>query len=348
MKTYMNTNDPQTAPTDMETPAYRLWEAYQNGQLDFDAKRASLGVKPAETIHGQAELDITFDPEVYQFYNDTCAIQSQHLVLKHYGIDVTQNEMIEVAKANGWYIAGHGTPFEYVGKLLEHYGVDVEVTDGNNIFNLANELAQGHQVIVGVDSGELVHPEEEAWEDATYGEEADHALVVVGLDTTDPDNVKVIVTDPGTGNRQWAYSQEQFMDAWKDSNCFMVSTEQSPEQFQGLEYHPMESFGGIPTSTLEQMAGIDLSESYDFMDAVLDSIRTNPEGWANVVEEYPNIFYHDEEGNFHFKDPATGEELVFTEDVTDNYVNDLTSLDYEDANGGTDIDLFDDLPDDLA
>lgn len=328
----MNTNDTLTTPTNTNTPAYRLWEAYQEGRLDFDANATPLDVRPEEIIHGQEELDIVFDPEVYQFYSDTCAIQSQHLVLKHYGIDVTQNEMIEVAKANGWYITGHGTPMEYIGKLLEHYGVDVEVTEGGKIFKLANELAQGHQVIVGVDSGELVRPEEEAWEDATYGEEADHALVVVGLDATDPNNVKVIVTDPGTGHRQWAYSQEQFMDAWKDSNCFMVSTEQSPEQFQGQEYHPMESFGGIPSSTLEQMAGIDLSESYDFIDVIIDSIRTNPEGWANVVEEYPNIFHYDEEGNFHITDPTTGEELLITEDMTEDY---------------SDTDLFPDLPDEL-
>lgn len=335
----------------MDTPAYRLWKAYQDGQLEGNSNETFLGVKAAETIHGQAELDIPFDPEVYQFYPDTCAIQSQHLVLQHYGIDVTQNEMIEVAKANGWYITGHGTPMEYVGRLLEHYGVDVEVTEGNNIFNLANELAQGHQVIVGVDSGELVHPEDEIGEDAIYGEEADHALVVVGIDTSNPDDVKVIVTDPGTGNRQWAYSQEEFMDAWKDSNCFMVSTEQSPEQFQGLDYQPMESFGGIPTSTLEQMAGIDLSESYDFIDVILDSIRTNPEGWANVVEDYPNIFHYDEEGNLHMTDPSTGQELVFTEDVTDDYANSQTAFgrtDTYDTFGSDADDAISDFSDGLA
>ena len=72
-----------------------------------------VGVKPAQTIHGQEEEGIPFDPEVYQFYSDTCAIQSQHIVLKMFGIDVTQNEMIEVAKENGWYVTGHGTPIIY-------------------------------------------------------------------------------------------------------------------------------------------------------------------------------------------------------------------------------------------
>lgn len=305
--------------------AYKLWQNYRNGNLDFLQSHESskenileeqtneenyLGAKPAETIHGQQEKDVKFDPEVYQFYPDTCAIQSQHLVLQHYGIDVTQNEMIEVAKENGWYAEGYGTPMEYVGKLLEHYGVDVDITEGNNIFNLANELAQGHQVIVGVDSGELVNPEGEIGEDEIVGEVADHALVVVGIDTSDPDNVKVIVTDPGTGNRQWAYSEDDFMDAWKDSNFFMVSTEQSPEEASGGRFEELDSFAGIPSETIEHMADIDLSASYDFMDAILESIQNNPEGWSNVIEDYPNIFYYDDEGNFHIIDPCSGEDLT--------------------------------------
>lgn len=308
--------------------AYKLWKAYNNGSLHFNFSNnedimkeydvenqgSFLGSRPAQTIHGQEEADVPFDPEVYQFYPDTCAIQSQHIVLKQFGIDVTQNEMIEVAKENGWYVSGHGTPPEYVGKILEHYGVNVEATEGNNIFNLVNELAQGHQVIVGVDSGELVFPENEIDEDCMVGEIADHALVVVGVDTSDPNNVKVIVTDPGTGNRQWAYTEEQFMDAWKDSNCMMVSTEQSPEEFCGGNFDKLDVFARIPTSTIEQMADVDLTASYDFMDALIDSMQTNPEGWTNVIDDYPNIFHFDDDGSFHIIDPATGQDLTITED----------------------------------
>lgn len=327
MKSKANKTASFTVPPIAGYAAYKLWKEYRNGHLhfDFNSKDDAIienetnnqesvwGAKPAQTIHGQEEVNIPFDPEVYQFYPDTCAIQSQHLVLKEFGIDVTQNELIEIAKENGWYASGHGTPAEYVGKLLEHYGINAEATEGNNIFNLANELAQGHQVIVGVDGGELVFPENELGEDFHIGEKADHALVVVGIDTSDPDNVKVIVTDPGIGTKQWAYSEEQFLDAWKDSNCFMVSTEQSPEEYNGDEWTMPDFFAGIPTSTIEQMAEIDLSESYDYLDAVLESMITNHEGWANVIEDYPNIFQYDEDGNFHIIDPATGQDLTLIE-----------------------------------
>jgi hypothetical protein len=120
----------------------------------------------------------------------------------------------------GWY--NGGTSPEDVGKLLELHGVPVSQYENANIFNLVNELAQGHKVIVGVDSGEL-------WGDNIFDKifednAADHALIVSGVDTSDPNNVKVIVTDPGTGNLLKEYSMEEFVDAWEDSNCFMMTT----------------------------------------------------------------------------------------------------------------------------
>lgn len=316
---------------------FKLWKAYQNGDINMNFLHKEnvpepiavseeqeifhvgngtqrLGFAQATTIHGQSALDVPFDPEVYQFYSDTCAIQSQHLILKDFGIKVTQNELIDIAKMNGWYAEGYGTPAEFVGKLLEYYGIDVHATEGNNIFNLANELSQGHQVIVAVDSGELVHPEEEIWEDDIMGERADHALVVVGLDTTTPDDIKVIVTDPGTGNKQWAYSEKEFMDAWHDSNCTMISTEQSPGEFQGSEIHRFDDFADISTDDLSQLADMHISANYDFFEEFYNSIMENPESWETVVDEYPNLFFTDDYGVVHFIEPdGSGEEIPLFE-----------------------------------
>lgn len=291
---------------------YKLYKSGTFGDLKdkiFPTHETSYNTEPmpitqADTTHGLPEVDVKFDPNVFQFYDDTCAIQSQHLILKEFGIDVTQNEMIEVAKLNGWYVTGQGTPVEYVGKLLEHYGVDVKATQGNNIFNIANELSKGHQIIVGVDSGELVHPELEVGEDYFEGERADHALVVVGIDTSDPSDVKVIVTDPGTGNRQWAYSEEQFMDAWKDSNCFMVTTEKSPEEFNGGFFSALPSFAGIPSDTLEQITETSLSET-QYVDILYDLMTDNPDGWQDVIEQYPNIFHYNSDGDLEITEPDT-------------------------------------------
>jgi hypothetical protein len=140
----------------------------------------------------------------------------------------------------GWY--NGGTSPEDVGKLLELHGIPVSQYENANIFNLVNELAQGHKVIVGVDSGEL-------WGDNIFDKlfednEADHALIVSGVDTSDPNNVKVIVTDPGTGSLLKEYSMEEFVDAWEDSNCFMMATNTPvPEIF-----NPFNQLPGFDTS----------------------------------------------------------------------------------------------------
>lgn len=251
---------------------------------------STIPVEEADTIHGLPALDIEFDPTVYQFYEDTCAIQSQHLILQQYGIDVTQEELIEIAKENGWYAEGYGTPMDMVGKLLEYYGVDIHGSQGNNIFNLSNELAQGHQLIVGVDAYELAFPEETQDWDALYGEHANHALVVVGIDTSDPDNVQVIVTDPGTGNRQMAYPADQFIDAWKDSNCFMVSTDTVPTN-SIWDYSPIDNFAGITIDSLGRLSSMDIDmSSMETYDNFVDDLLANPSAFDDILCQYADIF----------------------------------------------------------
>lgn len=175
--------------------------------------------RPASMIHGDAPMNIMSE-DVQQIYPDTCAIKSQQLIMQDYGLHFTEDQLRNEAFMYGWY--NGGTSPEDVGKLLELHGISVSQYENANIFNLVNELAQGHKVIVGVDSGEI-------WEDNIFDKifednAADHALIVSGVDTSDPNNVKVILTDPGTGNLLKEYSMEDFVDAWEDSNCFMMAT----------------------------------------------------------------------------------------------------------------------------
>ena len=247
----------------------------------------TINIENADTVHGQPAANIPFDPEVYQFHPDTCAIQSQHLVLQQFGIDVSQEELIEIAKENGWYAEGYGTPMEMTGKLLEHFGLDIHGSVGNNIFNLANELATGHQIIVGVDAYELTP--EGIGNDFVYGETPNHALVVVGIDTTDPDNVQVIVTDPGTGNRQMAYPADQFIEAWKDSDCFMVTTDQVPTHPE-IPFTPLDQFGGIPVDTLSRLSSMDIDTDADDYDSFFDRFMDNPFDIDSLIAEFVDLF----------------------------------------------------------
>lgn len=261
-----------------------------------------IGFAQAETTHGQPNLDIEFDPETYQYYPDTCAFQSQALILREYGFDVKQEDLMQIAKEQGWYVEGYGTPEDKVGKLLEYYGLDTSITEGNNIFNLANELAQGHRILVTVDSGELWTPGlGEKLEDLLIGEQADHALLVVGVDTSDPSDVKVIVTDPGNGNTQYAYSEKEFMDAWKDSNCFMASTNESPEEYIAhTEYPPMPTFADIPYDSIARLSesGISIADA-DCYHEFFDEFMNNPEELDSLMDEYLDLF-DDEDDDMDF------------------------------------------------
>lgn len=166
-------------------------------------------------------------PDIQQQYPDSCAIKSQQIILNEFGIDVTEDQLVQFSYEQGWYHAdGTGTAAEDVGNLLETANIPVTRQDDANVFNLVSELSQGHKVIVGVDSEELWGNKFMAWmKDFFMGDTPDHALVVAGIDTSDPNNVMVIVDDPGSGEYHKAYPLDQFMDAWSDAQCYMVSTD---------------------------------------------------------------------------------------------------------------------------
>lgn len=190
----------------------------------------------APTQYGEPAKNIVSD-YVHQQYSDTCAIKSQQLVLEKYGIDVSEDKLRAEAYSHGWYSPGGGTSMNDVGKLLELHGIGVSQYVNGNIFNVINELAQGHNVIMGVDSGELWHYGlYEKIEDKVVGPRADHALIVSGINTEDPQNIKVMITDPGTGDLCKEYTLSQFVDAANDSNFFMVTTnEPEPHIFDNIE-----------------------------------------------------------------------------------------------------------------
>lgn len=164
--------------------------------------------------------------DVIQQYSDSCAIKAQQLILQSHGIDISEHELRDSAILNGWYTPGYGTPLEDVGNLLELYGIKINKYNNASLSDLVEELSHGHQVIVGVDSGELWYKDvAEEFEDAIIGEMADHALLISGL-IIDPFTAdsRVLLTDPGTGIVYSDYSVSEFEDAWNDSGNFYVTT----------------------------------------------------------------------------------------------------------------------------
>lgn len=231
-------------------------------------------------IIGESPEDI-FSQEVYQVYSDTCAIKSQELILKDFGYDLTQDQLIDEAMEMNIFERGVGTMPQDVGKLLELHGVAVDTTNNANILDLTRALAQGHKVIIGVDSGELWEGGiPEMFEDLLGGH-ADHALIVAGIDVS---TNEVILTDPGSGAEGSRYPMDKFLDAWQDSGNLMVETEQpAPANFcpemTGFDYDAghIDNIGAMPWDFFEnQVLPLSLHDTSGWEITFDGSEQTNP------------------------------------------------------------------------
>lgn len=168
-------------------------------------------------------------PGMVQHSDDGCAFHTEAAILHDFGFNVSEEQLQNEAVQQGWYHPGHGTPLQFLGIHLENRGIPVNVTEGNGIDNLVSEFTQGHKVFVALDSGELWEPGVgEQMEDLIYGGCPDHALIVDGISLSDG---TITLTDSGTGNFRTEYALDTFIDAWQDSNCTMVATAVSPEEF---------------------------------------------------------------------------------------------------------------------
>lgn len=185
-----------------------------------------MGATNGNQVIGENPADLVSN-EVQQQYNDTCAIKSQQLILNDFGIPVTEDQLVQQAQQLDIYRPGQGgTSPEDVGKLLEINGIPCTQHESASIYDLTSALAKGEKIIIGVDSSELWNGGVlTSLEDKFVGEQADHALIVAGIDTTNPNDVQVILTDPGTGQEGARYPIAQFIDAWQDSGNFMVTTD---------------------------------------------------------------------------------------------------------------------------
>lgn len=163
--------------------------------------------------------------DIHQTYPDTCAIKAQQIILEQHGISMTEDQLVQESIDNGWYYPGSGTRVCDIGNLLELHGLEIEKHVDSSVDDITSNLAKGNAVIIGVDSGELWNPGfNEELEDYICGPQADHALIVSGISVNPlTGNQEILLTDPGTGDVLHSYELDTFMDAWADSNNFMLT-----------------------------------------------------------------------------------------------------------------------------
>lgn len=206
--------------------------ADENYQQDSETLNNSDTMAESYRTYGESGENI-YDPIFIKQPDDhSCGLRSQQIILRDFGIDIPFEDLERYALDAGVY-SENGTYTYDIGKVLEMAGVGIHQVQGGTIYDLTNELAQGHRVIVSVDANELWFNDSMAgkltnWFNDVIGNQGgNHALIVAGVEVNplNHDDVKVVLTDPGAGHLRIEYPLNQFMDAWKDSNFFMAATD---------------------------------------------------------------------------------------------------------------------------
>lgn len=182
--------------------------------------------------YGPSTPETHFDYNIFQGVEPTCAIRSQEIILRDFGIQISQEDLKQFAAHKGWY--DEGTPEDAIGNLLETCKVSTHTAHCDSVYDIINELKDGHRVIVTLDSHEIwAEPGSFEYEFYKNIVNPDHALIVssINIDPDNPENSKVVLTDPGSGSIL-EYDIDRFAHAWSDSNCYMMATDEAaPYQY---------------------------------------------------------------------------------------------------------------------
>lgn len=233
----------------------------------------------------------------------TCAVVSQEMILKQFGVNVSEAQLVYEATSHGWLTSAGTMPTD-MANLLELHGVHAHVCPNGSVESLAAELARGHGVIVSVDGGELWN-QDYPLEDLFFRNGADHAIVVKGLDLTDPQHPKVVVNDPGDPSGAGrAYPLDHFLNAWADSGNYFVATDHAPAHLAshslfGFHFNPASGAYMDLTFWLNWLASVlDVFNAVDFRSQFQDQFSETlnpshePNGWVfdhGIWEQLPDM-----------------------------------------------------------
>lgn len=193
----------------------------ENGMYYYDLDNYDPNSSDPDDVIGNPEVAM----EGWEYQGDTerCAVYSQKFVIEELtGQELDIEELADLAEENGWFTEENGTPFLNMDKILDHYGIDNEMSFHNDYDDLANALANGEKVIVAIDADEIWSGENDNI--FTPNDGANHAVEVIGIDNSDPDNPMVILNDSGNPDGCGEMVPlDTFMDAWDDSANQMIT-----------------------------------------------------------------------------------------------------------------------------
>lgn len=162
--------------------------------------------------------------DYWQYQGDTgrCALYSQKFVIEELtGQDINIDEFADYAESHGWFSEDGGTTFLNTNKMLDAYGINNEMEFHKDVSDIENCLNSGGKVIVGIDADQIWYGKDSDIFSPMSG--ANHAVEVIGVDRTDPNNPMVILNDSGSPNGKGEMIPlETFEEAWESGDCQMI------------------------------------------------------------------------------------------------------------------------------
>ncbi len=149
-----------------------------------------------------------------------CSVLCETYVLHRRGCTFQEQEMLAIAEEHHWLTA-QGTPLYAIGQLLTHYGMMVVRRYDATIDAICHALALDNDVMVVVDSDKLYEGREDK------EDEPNHAVVVKAVDQQ-----QVSLFDPSAPDTHVTVPIERFLNAWKESNHYMVQVLQTVGDYE--------------------------------------------------------------------------------------------------------------------
>jgi hypothetical protein len=153
-----------------------------------------------------------------------CAVHCEIFILHRRQLPYDEEWLLNAARRKDW-LKPEGTPLYCLGNLLSYSGMFVCRKYNSTLEDIQNALMQDHDVVVGVDR-EKLYAEAFDLEDLT-----NHAVVVTHIE-----DHFVTVFDPYEEPYISRIPLNNFLNAWKESNNYMIQVLQSVEEY---EPHPI-------------------------------------------------------------------------------------------------------------
>lgn len=178
------------------------------------------GVNNFDAISG----DPASSMEVWECQGETnrCALFSEKFVIEELtGQDIDIEDFANIAKQHGWFTEDGGTTFLNMNNMLDYYGIENEMSFHNSIEDIEHCLNNGGKIIVSIDADEIWMGKDNNI--FAPDSSANHAVEVIGVDRTDPDNPMVILNDSGSPyGKGEMIPLDVFEGAWEEGDCQMI------------------------------------------------------------------------------------------------------------------------------